>query len=111
MQPVGDDQRGAAFDQLAHGVVHETLGFAVERRGRLIQQDDRRVTDERASNGDALALPAGELRAVLAHHGVVAGGELRNEFVRVRGLRCRNDLALARSRSAKADIVPDAAVE
>ena len=34
------------------------LGFAVERGGRLIEQEQRRVLQERARDGDALALTA-----------------------------------------------------
>ena len=42
------------------------LGFRIERRGRLVEQDDRRVLDQRARDRDALALAAGKLHAVLA---------------------------------------------
>src|SRR5260221_173432 len=36
----------------------------VERRGRLVEQQDRRLEDEGARDGDALALPAGKLMRV-----------------------------------------------
>jgi hypothetical protein len=35
------------------------LGMGVERRGRLVQQKDRRILQDRARNGDALLLAAG----------------------------------------------------
>ena len=46
--------------------LHLTLGFGIERRGGLVEQDDGRVLEQRARDGDALALAAGDLRAVLA---------------------------------------------
>ena len=44
----------------------------VDRRRRLVEDQDRRVLEERARDGDALALAAGELRAALAELGLVA---------------------------------------
>ena len=37
------------------------LGFAVERRGGFVEQQDRRVLQERARNGNTLPLAAGKL--------------------------------------------------
>ena len=48
------------------------LGVAVERRGRLVEQQDRRRLQDRAGDGDALLLAARELQAALADLGVVA---------------------------------------
>ena len=59
VQPVGDHQCGAAFDQFAHGVLDETLRLGVERCGRLVQQDDGRIADQGPGDSDALALAAG----------------------------------------------------
>ena len=41
-------------------------GARVEVAGRLVGQEDGRVGDERAGDGDALLLAAGELRGVVA---------------------------------------------
>ena len=71
-QPVRDHQRGAALAQFGDRLLHLTLGFRIERGGRLVEQDDRRVLDQRARDGDALALAAGELHAVLADRRLVA---------------------------------------
>src|SRR5262249_44423737 len=40
--------------------------FAVERRGRFVEYQDRRVLENDAGDGDALALAAGKLHAALA---------------------------------------------
>ena len=46
------------------------LGLGVERRGRLVEQQDARVLQDGAGDRDALLLAAGELQAALADHGV-----------------------------------------
>ena len=48
------------------------LDLAVERRGRLVQHQDRRVLEDDAGDGDALTLAARQLDAALADLGVVA---------------------------------------
>src|SRR5437667_11548384 len=45
------------FEQVQHLRLHRSI----ERRGRLVEQQDRRFEDERAGDGYALALAAGEL--------------------------------------------------
>ncbi len=47
------------------------LDFAIQRRGGLVEDQDRGVLQQHAGNGDALALPARELDAPLADMGVV----------------------------------------
>src|SRR3954453_1827953 len=42
-------------------------GGGVESAGGLIGQENRRVVDERASDGDTLALTAGELVGLMVH--------------------------------------------
>ena len=72
-----DHDRGAPLAQFGDRLLHVALGFGVERRGRLVEQDDRRVLDQRARDRDALALAAGKLQAVLADRRVVARAESR----------------------------------
>ena len=57
-EAVGDDEGGAAFAQMAESLLHGSFGLRVERRGRLVQQEDGRVLEEGARYGDALALAA-----------------------------------------------------
>ena len=53
------------------------LGVDVERRGRLVEDQDRRRLQDGAGDGDALLLAAGELQAALADLGGVAVGQAR----------------------------------
>ena len=48
------------------------LDLGIERRGRLVEHEDRRVLQKHARDGDALALSAREFDAALADQGVVA---------------------------------------
>ena len=52
--------------------LHQSLALRIERARRLVEQQDRRVAQHGARNGDALALAGGQRHAALAEHGVVA---------------------------------------
>ena len=60
---VADEQIGQPEPvlQVAHQVEDLRLHRHVERRGRLVADDELGVRGERAGDGDALALAAGEL--------------------------------------------------
>ena len=52
--------------------LHRALALGVEGGGGLVEEQDRRVLQDGAGDGDALALAAGERHAALADHGGVA---------------------------------------
>jgi hypothetical protein len=83
----------------------------VDRGRGLVEDEDRRVLDERARHRHALALAARQARASLAQDGVVALGQPRDEVVRVGGLRRRDDLVHRRVELAVANVVGDRARE
>ncbi len=56
------DDRRAGFAALADQVDHAVTVGGVERRGRLVEQQDRIVGDQRAGDVDPLLLAAGEGR-------------------------------------------------
>ena len=61
-------------------VLDQRLAFGVERAGRFVEQQQRRVAAEQgAGDGDALALAARQPRAAFAHEGVEAVGKLAQE--------------------------------
>ena len=43
-----------------HVLLDDALALVVERAGRLVEDQDARIGDQRAGDGDALALPAGQ---------------------------------------------------
>ena len=71
-EPVRDGDHGLAGHQRVEARLDRGFDFAVERRGRLVEHQDRRVLEDDARDGDALALAAGQLDAALADMGVVA---------------------------------------
>ena len=86
-EAVGDHQRGAALHQPVQGLLHQLLAFRIERAGRFVEQQDRRIPQQRASNGNALLLPARKLRPAFAKIGVEPVGQLAQEAFRIGGAR------------------------
>ena len=115
-EPVGDGDHGLAGHQPVERLLDRRLDLGVERAGRLVEDEDRRVLEEDAGDRDALPLAAGELDAALADMGVVAAplvpvAELGDEGVGMGKPRGLCDLRLARMRPPIADVVADRAVE
>ena len=71
------------------------LDARVDRRRRVVEQQDLRVGEQRARQRDALALTAREREALLADDGVVAVGQPQDELVRFGGARRGLDLGSA----------------
>src|SRR5215472_13696204 len=69
-QSVRDDDARAALHQSAERLLDEALGLGVERRRRLVEDEDRRVLEDRARDREALPLAARELARVVADDGV-----------------------------------------
>src|SRR5215470_4711247 len=65
-EPMRDRDHGLAGHERAEALLDRGLDLAVERGGRLIEHQDRRILQDHACDGDALALAAGELDAALA---------------------------------------------
>ena len=103
-QPVGDDQRGSTLGQVVKGTLNLRLGDGIQRRGGLVQNQDRRVLQENPGNGNPLLLTAGQEGAPLAHIGLKALGHSQNVLVDFRLLCRRNDLLHGGIRPAVADI-------
>ena len=59
VQAVGDHDGGAVLAEMVDRFLHGFFGFRIQRRGGFIEQDDRRVLDQRPRDRDALALAAG----------------------------------------------------
>src|SRR5258708_23498472 len=71
-EPVRDGDHGLARHQGVEACLDRAFDLAVERRGCLVQHQDRSVLENDARNGDALSLAAGKLHAALADLGAVA---------------------------------------
>ena len=76
-QAVGDGDDRAPLHEAVELLLDRRLDLRIERAGRLVEHQDRRVLEDQPGDGDALALAAGELDAALADPGVVAGAALQ----------------------------------
>ena len=59
-QAVRDDDHRAALADRRHVALEDRLALVVERAGRLVEDQDARIGEQRAGDGDALALAAAE---------------------------------------------------
>ena len=85
-EPMRDDQRCSALQQLFQRVLDESLAFRVEARRGVVEDDDGRIAQEHPRNRDALSLAARKLHATFANAGCPLGREPLNEFPRMRSL-------------------------
>ena len=84
---MGDNQGGAALHQILQRLTQLALTYRVQVGSRLIQDQDRRILQQRAGDGNALPLPTGKLHAPLTHNRVVSVWKNRDEVMAV-GLPC-----------------------
>src|SRR6185369_13554518 len=87
--------------------------FRVERRRRFVEDQDRRVLEDRARDREPLPLPARELARVVADDGVEAIRQRLGELEQVgAGERSTNPLAVvAAAAGAERDVGGDGVVE
>lgn len=109
-QAVRDDQCGAFGHQALQRILHQSLGFVVQRGSGFVEDQDRGVTQDRAGDRQALALAAGQQRAVLADRGLQLLRHARDELPRIGCFGRRTDLLLARFH-AIGDVGRDGVIE
>ena len=66
-EAVGEDQGGAALHQPIERFLDDRFALGVHRRQRLVEDEDGRVAQKGAGDGDALALAARQAHPALAH--------------------------------------------
>ncbi len=108
---VGDGKRRAPFYQAGDGVLNLLLGVCVYRGSGLIQDQNARIVENGAGNGDALALAAGKRLPALPDLRIVAVGLTGDEIVGVRGFGRRHYLFDGRAGLGVADVLGDGAVK
>ena len=102
---MGDDQRRAVFAQLIHGNLYGPFAFGIKRTCCLIQQQHRRVPQDRAGNGDALLLPARQHHPAFAQIAVIAIWQSIDEVMGRRGFCSGPHLSIGGVGAAKANIL------
>ena len=104
---VRDQDRRAAGGDAAQRRVDLLLDPRVDRRGRVVEQQDARVREQRARQRDALALTTRERESLFADDRVVAVREPHDEFVRFGRARRGFDLGRRRVGSRERDVGAD----
>ena len=90
-----------ALDRL----LDQVLALGVDLAGGLVEDQDRRLAEDRAGDAEALPLPAGELAADAVEQRVVALGLFQDEVVREGALGGGDDLVARRARLAVGDVL------
>ena len=108
---MGDHDGRAAAHHRFVAVGHLPLGFRVERGARLVEDQNRRIREEGARHGDALALAGRQRHAALADHGRQPVGQAFDEPVQRRLMRRGGDLIVGGVRAGVADVFRDGRME
>ena len=104
-EPVRDHERRPPGHHLAQRDLDRLLGRRVDRRRRVVEDQDPRVAQQRARDRDPLALAARERQPALADARVVARRQLGDEAGRLRALRRPLDLLARRLRAPVGDVL------
>ena len=110
-QAVGDDDRGALGHELRERAAEHGLVHRIEMRGRLVQDQNRRVLEDGAGDGDALALAAGEPRAAFADARLQPLRQGGHEVVQCRAADRLRQRGLGRIRPGDEDVGAEGVVE
>ena len=110
-EPVRDDEGRAPLAQRIERPLDLALGLGIERARRLVEDQDRRILQDGARNGDALAFAARKRLAPFADHELIAARLLHDEVVGFGQPRRALDFRIGRIRAPDADVFGNGAVE
>ena len=110
-ETVSDDQGGASLLQSLQCLLDGGFRLGIEGGGRLVEQQQRRIAQDGAGDGDTLALSAGEAHAALTQFLVVALAKRADELMRFGRARGLAYFIVARILAAETDIVGGAAAK
>ena len=103
---MGDHHRGLASLAPTEGLEDQRFRLGVDGAQGVVEDEDRRVVDERAGKSHPLPLPPGESHAPFPDLGVVALLELQDRVVHGGDRGRLVDLPFSRARTAETDVVP-----
>src|SRR5665811_639412 len=78
---IRDSDYGAVLHQVGQRLLYQHFALRVQMAGGFVENQDGRVLEQGARDGEALALSAGELDAAVANRGFVAFRKAHDEFV------------------------------
>src|SRR5262245_58045882 len=99
-----DHQRRAALHGSLHGRENLVLSVRVDRSCRIVQEQDRRVEEHGAGDGQSLTLADGEVEATLPQDGVKTVWQIGDEVISSGNACSLLDLSERCFRMAKGDV-------
>ena len=109
--PLRDDELRRLRDLRAQRCADLRVGLRVDSGGRVVEDQNLRLFQQRPRDAQPLLLPAGDVRAALLDIGVVFVRHLLDKFIRARQLAGPLQLLVRRVRVAPAQILLDRAGE
>ena len=94
-QTVGDDQGRPRLHDALQCKLDQSLILRIERARCFVEQQDRRILEQRARNREPLALAPGQLHATLAEAGLVTGRQALDKLRGLGRLCCCLDVHIA----------------
>jgi len=110
-QPMGDHNDRPVLHQFFDGVLDQFFRGGVQGTGGFVQNEDGRILQEGAGDGQPLLLPSGKEHAPFPDQSVQLLGHGFDEIPGVGRLQGLDDLLFAGSRQGIGDVVPDRVVE
>src|SRR5260370_17843654 len=108
---MGDDEDRAFSDHVRQGVLNQKLRRGIEFRRRLIENQNRRILEERPSYRKPLALAPAQALPSLAQNGLISLGHSCDEVMCKSSPSCRIYALLAHAWLAVTNVVPDHVIE
>ena len=108
---MGNDEGRAIGAKTVDRGLDASLGFDVQRRSRLVQNEDWRILQDCAGQRDTLALAARQPVAAIAHDRIVTGDTAFDEVIGRRSTCSFDHVVRRRILAADADVVRDRAVQ
>ena len=106
-----DRNHGAASGKLLERHLNLVLRLGIERRGRFIEQKNRRIFQKRARDREPLLLTAGKKTTFVADHRFIAVRLGHDEVMRISGSCCCVDFIRGRIEPPKLDVFQNGVVK
>ena len=106
-----DHKAGAPAHKRIHSTADGELGTRVHARRRLVQDENRRVVEQHACDGQQLTLPLANALGIVGHPRVITLRHGAYKEVDLRGARSRHDLVARRLGTAVGDVFGNRAVK
>src|SRR5580700_1615517 len=106
-----NDKGRAALHEVAKAMLNHRLALGVERACGFIENEDARVGEDGARDGQTLALASGELDTALADDGLITFGEALRELINTSDSAGLEELLLGCAGSREQDVFANGSVE